>query len=155
MEEISVRACGSPWSTFSAAWMVMQAGRLEVDVAVGDEPLHELLVLEEAAVDLAGQDALDHEVEGPPHLPHRVHAVEDPPGAESVLGGAVPVAHLAQHVLRRHPDVVVADLAVVRGGAAPDTDAPLDDDAGGRGGDDDLHHPARPVVLVRLHRPGT
>ena len=132
-----------------------EAGRLQVHVTVGDEALHELLVLEQPAVDLAREDALDHEVEGPPHLADRVHAVEDPPGTEPVLGGAVPVADLAQHVLRRHPDVVVTDLAVVRGLAAPDPDAPHDGDAGGRRGHDDLHHPARAVLARPARRPGT
>src|SRR5580700_1883636 len=46
-----------------------EAGGLYVGIAVGDEPLHELLVLQEAAVDLAGQEPLDHEVKSPPHLP--------------------------------------------------------------------------------------
>ena len=153
MAQISVRAWGSPGVDLLGGVDGHEAGRLQVHVAVGHEALHELLVLQQAAVHLSGQHALDHQVEGPPHLPDRVHAVEDAAGTEPVLGGAVAVAHLAQHVLRRHPDVVVADLAVVRGRAAPDADAAHDGDPGGRGGHDDLHHAARPVVLGRLGGP--
>src|ERR1700733_1651707 len=69
-----------------------EAGGLYVGIAVGDESLHELLVLQESAVDLAGQEPLDHEVEGPPHLPDRIHAVEDAPSPEAVLGGPGPGA---------------------------------------------------------------
>ena len=47
-------------------------------------------------MDLAGEHALDHEVEGPPHLADRVHAVEDAAGTQAVLRGAVAVADLAQ-----------------------------------------------------------
>ena len=40
--------------------------------------------------------ALDHQVEGPPHLPDRVHAVVDAAGAEPVLRGLVAGAGLAR-----------------------------------------------------------
>ena len=72
-----------------------EAGRLDVGVAIGHEALDELLVLEEATVDFSRKQALDHEVEGPPHLADRVHAVEDAPGPEAVLSRPVAVAHLA------------------------------------------------------------
>ena len=80
-----------------------QPGGLQVHVAVGDEALHELLVLEEPAVDLAGEGPLDHQVEGPPHLADRVHAVEDAAGPEAVLCRLVPLADLAERVLDRAP----------------------------------------------------
>src|SRR5580704_124268 len=106
-----------------------QASGLEVHVTVGDEALHELLVLEEATVHLAGQQALDHQVEGTPHLAHGIHAVEDPAGAEAVLRRPVAVADLAEQVRRRDADLVVPHLAVIRLRAAPDPDTALDDDA--------------------------
>src|ERR1700722_3192664 len=76
-----------------------QPGGLQVHVAVGHEALHELLVPEEATVHLAGQQALDHQVEGAPHLADGVHAVEDATGPQPVLGRPVPVADLAEQVL--------------------------------------------------------
>ena len=100
-----------------------QPGRLHVHVALGDESLDELLVLEQAAVHLADQGALDHQVEGPPHLADRVHAVVDPAGPEPVLGGLVALADQAEGVLDRDPDVLVLDLAVVGGRVAEDADA--------------------------------
>src|SRR5580704_13988433 len=106
-----------------------QARGLEVHVAVGHEALHELLVFEEATVHLAGQQALDHQVEGAPHLAHGIHAVEDPAGAEAVLRRPVAVADLAEQVRRRDADLVVPHLAVIRLRAAPDPDTALDDDA--------------------------
>src|ERR1035441_9057888 len=130
-----------------------EAGGLDVGVAIGDEPLHELLVPQESTVDLPCQQALDHEIEGSPHLPYRVHAVEDAAGAQAVLGRPVPVAHLAQQVVHGDAHIVVADFAVVGRGTAPDADASLNDDAGRRGGHDDLHHPTGPVVVGRLPGP--
>ena len=102
-----MRACGIVLVDLLGGVDRHQPGRLDVDVAVGDEALDELLVLEQAAVDLAGQRALHHQVEGPPHLADRVHAVEDAAGAEAVLRGLVAVADLAEHVVDRHADVVV------------------------------------------------
>src|SRR6185369_1870440 len=86
-----------------------QARGLDVDVAVGDEALHELLRFELAAVDLAHHRALDHEVECAPHLADRIHAVVDAPGAEAILRGLVAGAGAAERVAERHADVVVID----------------------------------------------
>src|SRR5208282_23094 len=90
-----------------------QARRLDVDVGVGDEPLDELLGLELAAMHLAHRGALDHQVEGPPHLPDRVHAVIDPTGPETILCGLMARTRLAKLVSERYVHVVVYDLAVI------------------------------------------
>ena len=87
--DVGAGVAGRRRPTFSAAVDGHEPGRLDVHVALGDEALDELLVLEQPAVHLAGQGALDHQVEGPPHLPDRVHAVVDAAGAEPVLGGLV------------------------------------------------------------------
>ena len=79
--------------------------------------------------------------------------MEDASGAEAILGGAVPVSDLPQQVLLRHPDLVVAHLAVVRPRAAPDPDPPFDDDARVRCRHDDLDHPPRPFVVLGLLGP--
>ena len=67
-----------------------EARGLDVDVALGDEALDELLGLELAAVHLAHHRTLDHEVERTPHLPDRVHAVVDAARAEAVLRSLMP-----------------------------------------------------------------
>src|SRR5262249_27852611 len=72
---------------------------LNVDVRVGDEALDELLGLELAAVHLAQRGALDHQIEGAPHLPDRVHAVIDPAGPETVLRGLMTRTRAAELVL--------------------------------------------------------
>ena len=46
-----------------------QPRRLNVDVGVRDEALDELLRLQQAAMHLARHGALQHQVEGAPHLP--------------------------------------------------------------------------------------
>ena len=55
--------------------------------------------------------------------PDRVHTVKDPPGPESVLRRAVSGADPAEHVGCGNPDVVVANLAVVRLRLGPKFDA--------------------------------
>ena len=79
--------------------------------------------------------------------------MEDATGAEAVLGGPVPITDLAQEVLVGDADLVVADLAVIRLGAAPDADAALDDHARVRRRHNDLDHPPWSVVLIGLLGP--
>src|SRR3546814_12312667 len=93
-------------------------------------------------VALPGEGTLRHEVEGPPHLADRVHAVEHPTGAEAILGGLVPVADSAEDVLLRDAHVVVDDLAVVRCRPPPDADAAHDPHALRGGRPDELPHGA-------------
>ena len=90
-----------------------EPSRLDVHVGLGDEALDELLVLQQPSVDLAGEGPLDHEVERPPHLAHRVHAVVDPSGTQTVLGRLVALADQSEGVLDRDSNVFVLDLAVV------------------------------------------
>jgi hypothetical protein len=78
-----------------------QPGRLDVDVAVGDEPLDELFVLELAAEHLTGVGPLDHQIERSPRLTDRVHAVKDAAGAETILRRLVSLADAAEGVLQR------------------------------------------------------
>ena len=71
------------------------------------KPWMNCLSLSLPAVDLACTGPLDHEVEGPPHLPDRVHAVEDAARSEAVLGGLVALSRLPERVVERHAHVVV------------------------------------------------
>ena len=98
-------------------------------------------------MDFSRKQALDHEVEGPPHLADRVHTVEDAPGPEAVLSRPVAVAHLAERVVFGNPHVVVADFAVVRRRGAPDPDSAHDGHPGVRGGHDDLDHATGPLTV--------
>ena len=67
-----------------------QPRALDVHERVGDEALDELLGLELAAVHLAVDRALHHQVERAPHLADRVHAVVHPSRPEAVAEPAPP-----------------------------------------------------------------
>ena len=115
-------------------------------------PWMNCLVASDAAVHLAHGGALDHQVEGPPHLADRVHAVKDAAGAETVLGRLVARTRFAERVSSRYPHIVVDDLAVVA--LRPQTSTPRTMRTPGVFvGHDDLRHAA--VVAATRLRCGT
>ena len=153
MAEMSVRA--SPVAAVDPLGGVdgHQPGRLDVDVAVGDEALDELLVLHAARRAPGGCIARSTIRSKARHIwPTRVHAVEDPPGAEAVLGGLVALAHPPERVLERAPARPRRRPRSGRTSDAPHADAPHDVHARRVGRHDDLHHLARAAGLAACRR---
>ena len=74
--------------------------------------LHQLLVGQRLAEGDPLVEPLAHQVEGALRLAEPAHRVEDPAGAEPLLGDHEALAALAEQVLGRHPDVVVVHLVV-------------------------------------------
>ena len=129
---------------------------LQLDGRVGDEALHELVLGQRLALRAAGQRPLAHHVEGALALADHPHGVVHPAAAKPGLCDLEAFARRPEHRVERHPDLVVADVAL---GALIQVVALVhgrdvaDDLHPGRLGRDDEHrHPlVRPGVGVGHH----
>ncbi len=126
---------------------------LQLEGRVGDEALHELVLGQQLALGAARQRPLAHHVEGALALAHHPHGVVHAAAAEPGLGDLEALARRPQHRVERHPDLVVADVAL---GALVQVvtlvhrrDVADDLNAGGLGRNDEHRHPlVRPGVGV-------
>jgi len=91
-------------------------------------------------VNLTLRGALDHEIEGPPHLTDAVHAMKDAPVTQAFLRGRMTRPLPPEGIGQGHAHVAVDDLAMMTPGMTPDGHAALDLESRRIRWDDDLGH---------------